>query len=61
MKQNQICAGNDDICMICTVGDNLENDAKCKHINLLHENDCPKFECAEQCRFCSLDCEFYKR
>ena len=58
MRQHQICADDDGICMFCVVGDGLENDEKCPYENLLINNDCPKFICNYQCRECPPECEF---
>lgn len=57
-KQNIICAGEDDICLFCGIGDELEDQESCKFDSQRTEEGCPGFECMEQCRLCPSDCEF---
>lgn len=60
IKQNAACAGEEDdgICMFCSIGDELVDDEQCKFDSQKINNDCPGFECSEQCRECPGDCEF---
>lgn len=60
MKKHIECAGEDGICAICALGEELEDDDPCRYDGLRGEEECPGFECAEQCRLCPADCEFLR-
>lgn len=57
--QNIECAGADGICVICALGEELKDNEPCQYDAMRGEDECPGFECAEQCRLCPEDCEFY--
>ena len=57
-RQNVLCAEGDIICMICAVGDDLKDDEPCKFDDQRTDDNCPGFECSEQCRLCPKICEF---
>ena len=61
MRQNVICTGMDDICLICEIGDSLENADFCEYDSKRTEEECPGFICNEQCRSCPESCEFYQK
>jgi hypothetical protein len=58
VKQNKICAGEDDICMICSIVDDIGNPERCEFDNKCIDNNCPGFQCSEQCGKCPKGCEF---
>ena len=58
VRKNIECAGEDGLCMICAVGDDLENDECCKYDSQHTEEGCTGFQCSEQCRLCPTTCEF---
>lgn len=58
LKQNIICAEGLDLCMICNIGESLEEAETCRFILQKTAEDCPGFICSLQCRYCPKNCEF---
>lgn len=53
------CSGGDPICVICAVGDDLEDPAVCQFDDQMTEdNTCPGFQCSEQCIQCPTECKY---
>jgi hypothetical protein len=54
------CAENDGgICMMCSIGEDLEEDQECPHDKERVDNNCPGFECCAQDRYCDPECGYY--
>jgi hypothetical protein len=49
---------DEDICLLCSIGDELEDPDSCEFDNKRDGNYCPKFICCEQCRLCPTECEY---
>jgi hypothetical protein len=55
-NQNIICPEEDELCLLCSIGEDLKEDMLCLYDHLRIGNSCPGFQCTEQCRECPKEC-----